>query len=59
LEEIILLSQNEISQKIFTFDKKLIGLISGENYTEIQDAIYGTPNLQGISKEYLPSFMYF
>jgi hypothetical protein len=54
-----MLSQNEISQKIFTFDKKLIGLKSGENYTEIQDAIFGAPNLQGISKEYLPSFMYF
>lgn len=45
MQEILLLSQNEISQKVFTFDKNLIGFKTGESYTEIQDAIYGAPNL--------------
>jgi hypothetical protein len=33
--------------------------MQGESYTEIQDAIFGAPNLVGISKENLPSFTYF
>ena len=31
----------------------------GESYTEIQDAIFGAPNMAGIARENLPSFMYF
>jgi hypothetical protein len=53
------LSQNQISQKIFTFNKELNGLKPGESYTEIQDAIFGAPNMAGIARENLPSFMYF
>jgi hypothetical protein len=33
--------------------------LPGESYTEIQDAIYGAPNMAGIARENLPSFMYF
>jgi hypothetical protein len=33
--------------------------MQGETYTEIQEAIYGAPNLVDISKENLPSFTYF
>ena len=44
---------------VFTFNKDLRGLKDGYSYTEIQEAIYGSPNLIGISKENLPSFMFF
>ena len=59
LEDIIGLSQNQISQKVFTFKKEINRFMQGETYTEIQEAIYGAPNLVDISKENLPSFTYF
>ena len=44
---------------IFTLSKDLNGKRGGHSYTEIQDAIFGASSLKGISKENLPSFMYF
>ena len=44
---------------VFTFRKEINGVISGEEYTEIQDAIFGAPNMMGIEKENLPCFTYF
>lgn len=59
LKDILNLSQDQICQKVFTFRKETNGMLSGDNYTEIQDALNGAPNLVNISKENLSSFMFF
>ena len=61
LDEMINLSQDQISQMVFTFrkDAETVNINSGNNYTEMQDAIFGVPSLANISKENLPTFQYF
>jgi hypothetical protein len=44
---------------VFTFKKEINNVISGQSYTDIQEAIFGAPNLLGIAKENLPNFRYF
>lgn len=46
---------------VFTFrkDAETVNINSGNNYTEMQDAIFGVPSLANISKENLPTFQYF
>lgn len=44
---------------VFTFKKETNNVISGESYTDIQEAIFGAATLQGIAMENLPNFRYF
>ena len=59
LEEILQMSQDQINQRVFTFRNSRISLHDQEEYSELLEAIQSAANMKGISREFLPNFLYF
>ena len=57
LEDILTMPQDEVTKRIFTFNKCQIQ--NPHEYSKIRDVIKSCSAMNGISAEYLPSFFYF